>query len=235
VRVVTDDNPMPPGIHRRSLIVITPGRSIKFTAPTSQRHETWFNSLSYLLLRTGTEREEEGGMTTEDVEEFNPGYVRSTSRMTGRSRASVSSYVSRATVRTVSPQRQHPTLRAPSRASQHSSRSQSVQPQASFSGRLSSLSGVFKSTQSVRGSFSSRHSRQSLAQEAALYEKEASDSAEDLRAVIEAQERDADRLENVRACCDGRHDVGSLSRTSRHSKSISQSQLRPHSQRSRAE
>jgi hypothetical protein len=36
-----------------------------------------------------------------------------------------------------------------------------------------------------------------------LYEKEASDSAEDLRAVIEAQERDADRLENVRACCDG--------------------------------
>jgi len=29
------------------------------------------------------------------------------------------------------------------------------------------------------------------------------DSAEDLRAVIERQEREAGRLENVRACCDG--------------------------------
>jgi len=30
------------------------------------------------------------------------------------------------------------------------------------------------------------------------------DSAEDLRAVIERQEGNADRLENVRACCDGK-------------------------------
>jgi len=44
VRVVTDNNPMPPGIHRKSIVVITPHRSIKFTAPTSQRHETWFNA-----------------------------------------------------------------------------------------------------------------------------------------------------------------------------------------------
>lgn len=43
VRVVTDDNPMPPGLHRKSLVIVTPGRSLKFTAPTGQRHETWFN------------------------------------------------------------------------------------------------------------------------------------------------------------------------------------------------
>jgi hypothetical protein len=66
------------------------------------------------------------------------------------------------------------------------------------------------------------------------------DSAEDLRAVIERQEGNSDRLENVRACCDGKsrsylpslyqsnclmltpfpgkHDVGSLSRSQgRHS------------------
>lgn len=53
VKVVTDDNPMPPGLHRRSIIVITPGRIIKFTAPTGARHEMWFSALSYLLLRTG--------------------------------------------------------------------------------------------------------------------------------------------------------------------------------------
>ena len=43
VRVVTDDNPMPPGLHRKSLVIVTPGRSLKFTAATGQRHETWFN------------------------------------------------------------------------------------------------------------------------------------------------------------------------------------------------
>ena len=42
VRVITDDNPMPPGLHRKSLIVVTPGRDIQFTAPTGQRHETWY-------------------------------------------------------------------------------------------------------------------------------------------------------------------------------------------------
>lgn len=31
-----------------------------------------------------------------------------------------------------------------------------------------------------------------------------SDSAEDLRAVIERQEGNSDRLENVRSCCDGK-------------------------------
>lgn len=51
VRVMSDDNPIPPGLHTKSIVVVTPGRSIQFTAPTSQRHETWFNALSYLLLR----------------------------------------------------------------------------------------------------------------------------------------------------------------------------------------
>jgi hypothetical protein len=30
------------------------------------------------------------------------------------------------------------------------------------------------------------------------------DSAEDVRAMIEKQDRESDRLENVRACCDGK-------------------------------
>lgn len=53
VRVVTDTNPTPPGLWQKSIIILTPGkgRSIKFTAPTGMRHETWFNALSYLLLR----------------------------------------------------------------------------------------------------------------------------------------------------------------------------------------
>ena len=90
VRVVSDDNPMPPGLHRKSLIIITPGRSVKFTAQTSQRHETWFNALSYLLLRTNPDgTSATGDLTDADVDEFNPqsGY-----RRTSRSRVSLASF-----------------------------------------------------------------------------------------------------------------------------------------------
>lgn len=100
VRVVTDDNPMPPGLHRKSLIIITPGRSVKFTAQTSQRHETWFNALSYLLLRTGPDgansnaNNNPGDLSDADVAEFNPGTY---NKRSTRSRVSLSSFRSSAT------------------------------------------------------------------------------------------------------------------------------------------
>lgn len=215
VRVVSDDNVNPPGLHKKSIVIITPGRSIKFTAPTGQRHETWFNALSYLLLRTSAEREEYvDGVTAEDVDEFNPTW-RSTSRNTGRSRRSLSSYASRTTVRTASPvkhQLQHPTLTqrqsVPAQRASVTQRSQSAAPvpSRSFSRRLSSIGSAFRSSSAARGSVSSRYTTQT-AQTAEVADTTSSvtahDSAEDLRAVIESQERDADRLENVRACCDG--------------------------------
>lgn len=100
VRVVTDDNPMPPGLHRKSLIIITPGRSVKFTAQTSQRHETWFNALSYLLLRTGPDGANTnpnlnpGDLSDADVAEFNPG---AHNKRSSRSRVSLASFRSSAT------------------------------------------------------------------------------------------------------------------------------------------
>ena len=214
VRVVSDDNPMPPGLHRKSLVVITPGRSIKFTASTSQRHETWFNALSYLLLRTSAERDDEanGEMTAEDVEEFNPGW-RSSSRMTGRSRASLSSHASRTTVRTASPVKmQYPTLVqrqlvATQKATvQQRSQSAAPTPQGSISKRLSSIGSALRTSSTVRGSFSSKIGMQKgqMAEVTDPANGAAHDSAEELRAIIAAQERDADRLENVRACCDGK-------------------------------
>ncbi len=92
VRVVTDDNPMPPGLHRKSLIIITPGRSVKFTAQTSQRHETWFNALSYLLLRTGPDGTDNTNddLTDTDVNEFNP-----QNRRKSGSRVSLASFSSK--------------------------------------------------------------------------------------------------------------------------------------------
>ena len=105
VRVVTDDNPMPPGLHRKSIVVISPGRTVKFTCTTGQRHETWFNALSYLLLRTTDQvadtEEVAEHITREDVDEFNPQFGRTVPTATngGASRPrpppSLSSYNSR--------------------------------------------------------------------------------------------------------------------------------------------
>lgn len=230
VRVITDDNAYPPGLHRKSLVVVTPGREVVFTAPTSQRHETWFNALSYLLLRTGQDKAEaEDEFDQDDVDEFNPGFSirRSISRMTGRSqsRISLSSYNSR-TTRTSSPnkgslaqrqsaaaQRTQETATPTPKANHASTASRtSTMDQGSMSGRLSSLSGLFRPPSSMRGrpSFSTRRSKTSMSgrtgtADGTIYDASVvSDSAEDLRAVIERQEKDANRLENVRACCDGR-------------------------------
>ena len=62
---------MPPGLHQYSVIVSTPNREMKFTAPTKERHDIWLNvrslfsdrslnthlafqALKYLLARPGT-------------------------------------------------------------------------------------------------------------------------------------------------------------------------------------
>ncbi|KAG9649376.1 hypothetical protein KCU64_g9456, partial [Aureobasidium melanogenum] len=225
VRVITDDNAYPPGLHRKSLVIVTPGREIVFTAPTAQRHETWFNALSYLLLRTGTERENEE-MTQDMVDEFNP-TMRSQSRNTVRTRVSLSSYNSR-TTRNSSPHRPHAS-EVPSLANRQSaaaSQRRGAQTPGSSDGsqgRAGIMGGLFKSPGgSMRGSFSSRRSKSAMSTrrplEPTIYDASVvEDSTEDLGTVLSGHEHNHDRLENVRACCDGKHDVGSLSRsTGRH-------------------
>lgn len=207
VRVVTDDNPMPPGLHRKSLVVIAPGRTVKFTCTTGQRHETWFNALSYLLLRTNNEGQADTeelaeNITREDVDEFNPQYGRRAANGTRpQAPPSLSSYNSR-TTRNESPAETYmyniPTL-VPSGQNAPSM-------QRTSSGTLSKISGYWKA-----GNFGSLRGRNASGRQASIYEaSEVHDSAEDLREMIERQDRESDRLENVRACCDGKHDVGTL-------------------------
>lgn len=200
VRVVTDDNPMPPGLHRKSLVIMTPGRSVKFTATTGQRHETWFNALSYLLLRTGedavadTSDVANGALTQEDVDEFNPGFAGQKS--TRRGPGSLSSYNSR-TTRNSSPGKANRMLMQP-----HLSSTAGSRPSVGTFSRLSSYWRQGEKGQS--GTFSSNRSRNSIGGNGDIYEaSEVHDSAEDLREIIEKQDRESDKLENVRACCDG--------------------------------
>lgn len=213
VQVVIDDNPMPPGLHRKSLVIFTPGRCIKLTATTGQRHETWFNALSYLLLRTNPEGAPSGAdgtnISPEDIEDFNPSLNRHGSRATG-SRISLASFRNTSSQRSLN-QRAHATLEArqPQNASQvgHSSviGRHSYQPPPYHASTSSRWSQYLKHGTSGRGSVSSRTSHSMVPQEqsSSQYANLAHDSAEDLRQVIEQQEREADQLENVRACCDG--------------------------------
>ncbi|GAO20000.1 hypothetical protein UVI_02006100 [Ustilaginoidea virens] len=225
VRVVTDDNPMPPGLHRKSLIIISPGRTIKFTCTTGQRHETWFNALSYLLLRTAqgnrTDAEEMAGqITQEDVDEFNPSFGRAPGNdFVSKTAPSLSSYHSH-TTRNESPalgmSMNIPTL-TPSENHKHSSATGRTS-----AGTLSKLSGYWRSgAPKITGTLTGFRGRGASSQNRDIYEaSEAHDSAEDVREIMEQQDRGSDRLENVRACCDGRHDVGSLPHTSRRGRNL---------------
>lgn len=211
VRVVTDDNPMPPGLHRKSLIVISPGRTIKFTCTTGQRHETWFNALSYLLMRTTGEAQDDaedmaGEITREDVDEFNPQLGHRAGHDSQHGAPSLSSYASnsRAT-------RHESTMAVEGYIPNTPTLTPSANKRATHRpsmGTLTKIGDKFK--------MSSLRSRTSTPAPDFYAVSDVHDSAEDLREMIERQDREADRLENVRACCDGKHDVGSISHSKRH-------------------
>ncbi|KAH3664673.1 hypothetical protein OGATHE_003488 [Ogataea polymorpha] len=52
VESVEDNNPLPPGLYHKSILVHSVDRTIKITCPTQKRHRIWFNSLRYLIDRS---------------------------------------------------------------------------------------------------------------------------------------------------------------------------------------
>ncbi|CAN8100097.1 unnamed protein product [Discula destructiva] len=230
VRVVTDDNPMPPGLHRKSLIIIAPGRSVKFTCTTGQRHETWFNALSYLLLRTNDDVQHDteeiaNGITREDVEEFNPPFGQRTAGGARAGAPSISSYNSRGTRNEAS----SVNLDVPTLTPSHKKAVSTGSAQRpSLAGRLS---GYWKSTHDTL----SLRTRSGLKDQHSMYSNnDVHDSAEELRVMYEAQDRESDRLDNVRACCDGKHDVGTLKGKKRPDGTCDHSQSHIHGHPSRS-
>ncbi|KAK7890343.1 hypothetical protein LTR67_008229 [Exophiala xenobiotica] len=244
VKVIPDDNPMPPGLHRKSLEVVTPGRRVRFTASTGQRHETWFNALNYLLLRadeTNAGRYHTGGaeITHEDVDEFNvnaSGY--GATLAPSASRMSLSSYNSRTTrgtstnrasvaqrtapgVATTSSTRLAPgtvdesTVRR-SRADQSQTADQDRTLRANsvsrFSRMIGSVTGKNRRMSEVANAHGGAPSEGGSIYDASVVSDGRKDSAEELRREMLRQEQVGfGGLENVRACCDGKHDVSTLS------------------------
>lgn len=52
VESVEDNNPLPAGLYHKSIVVHSQNRSVRFTCPTRQRHNIWYNSLRYLIQRS---------------------------------------------------------------------------------------------------------------------------------------------------------------------------------------
>ena len=208
VQEVDDPNPLPPGLHQKSLLVITPGRSMKFTATTGQRHETWYNALNYLCQRVDeseqqkspAKSDQEHKAATEDEiqDEFNGGY-RSSSRQTGRSRGSMASYATRRT--SSRDYGQVPTIRQ-SHVTPHRATSTEPLVHGSVSSRINSM--LRPSVSALRGSFTSRRNSRTSATESAMYEEPSVSNMELSRDIHEHVERDQDFMPNVRACCDGK-------------------------------
>ncbi|KAK9370682.1 meiotic cell cortex C-terminal pleckstrin homology-domain-containing protein [Lipomyces kononenkoae] len=203
LRVVHDDNPFPPGLYRKSLMILTPTRTLKVTCLTQGRHETWFNALSFLLLRTSniptvTAANQGGNMFESSQVSSNSGFHRSD---LGRSHTredlqrahvaqvgvntSMSSY-SR-TSSTASPRIFNNTLEPHFRLANQGSM-----------GRLTSI--LRPRTRNLDQS--SRHDSQPS--QIGVYElQEAADSTAEVRAQMDREAHEIEGLENVRACCDG--------------------------------
>ncbi|KAG1843143.1 hypothetical protein DFJ58DRAFT_805024 [Suillus subalutaceus] len=196
VRSVLDPNPMPPGLYQYSVVISTAQREMKITAPTKERHDIWLNALKYLLARPS------------------PAMTPSTSQNENAAPMSPMSQSAELT------DDDHRHLIDTS-------------PQSQRSGRSSRNGGAFSTTPrgsrsrsqiSIRGSVGKRSGTpaaeylrwaapESPYSPARSFERVMSHGQDDddLEFELHGQSQSDDGfegLENVRACCDGRHTVG---------------------------
>ncbi|KAF9480593.1 hypothetical protein BDN70DRAFT_805008 [Pholiota conissans] len=188
VRSVLDPNPMPPGLYQYSVVVSTPQREMKITALTKERHDIWLNALKYLLSRPNNPNVTSPGNNT---------ILPETPDNTDHGRRPP---------QTTSPQ------------SQRSARS----PNAGEPWNTTPRGQRSRSQLSVRGSAGKRSGTPAL--EYLRWNAPESPYSPD-RSFVDVPAQDPDDLdfelhddtmsdegyeglENVRACCDGRHTVG---------------------------
>ncbi|KAK4702383.1 hypothetical protein P7C70_g3841, partial [Phenoliferia sp. Uapishka_3] len=195
VSQVLDPNPMPPGLHQGSIIVKTPNREMKFTASTRERHDMWFQAINYLLARP-------------DVAAPNPNATDTPGR-TGPLRQRMASEDSS-------------DWGTPKGLYTHGSASDSrLTPKNGPRTKKLSTPSTYKRAGTVAAEYEQRTTNFGSPRSLRTF----SDflGGQDSVEFIDRREIPADAgagdeddtwegLENVRACCDGKHDVGSLSR-----------------------
>ncbi|CAG7850038.1 Anucleate primary sterigmata protein A [Serendipita indica DSM 11827] len=192
VKSVMDPNPMPPGLHQYSVVVTTANREMKFTAPTKERHDIWFNALSYLIARPSA----------------------NTPSQPSQSATRVALSPTSANQRQASQTNEEPRRMEYSPRSQKSGHSAVTidtynTPRAPRS--VSRMSNPYGSVGKRSGTAAAEFMRWNSDAPASPSRMEDNTHAQDSEFQLHDDPEDAyDGLENVRACCDGKHDVGAL-------------------------
>ncbi|CAI2178463.1 1096_t:CDS:2 [Funneliformis geosporum] len=174
VKQVPDHNPSPPGLHYESLVIKTPERELKFTASSKERHDYWFQALSYLLQRPDEAGQMGPGQT--------PGKPARNGTDPWENQANMQSLHS-----STSPN-----------GSIKGSNTREIKKKSSFN----KIQAMFRRD----GSSSSQTSPLSSELTDGQYQHFGPLSSSNV------DDDELEDLENVRQCCDGRHDVSKLER-----------------------
>ncbi|KAK2461201.1 hypothetical protein APHAL10511_006728 [Amanita phalloides] len=198
VRSVLDPNPMPPGLYQYSVIVSTPQREMKITCPTKERHDIWFNALKYLLSRPNP------ATATLNVQE-SPGPVSFNDYVTDDDRPGLHA----------SPQSQR-SIRSGQKSDMWSNtpRGQRSRSQLSVGGSIGKRSGT-PALEYLRWN----RPESPYSPTKSFIDVPGGQDDDDLEFELHGDsisDEGFEGLENVRACCDGKHTVGHSSKHHHH-------------------
>lgn len=226
VVVVEDMNNTPAGLYHMSIMVITQAREVKITAPSKEKHDMWVTALSYLVNRdAGTPASELG------PNEWRQSITRASVGAAARQRSQTSGYGSASVSKRpslLSPARSYANMARRSEGGNDMdktprARGYSTGQASAIRQRRDTAAKEYLEHWETLKAFSSkptvpvasiRNGRQS----AMSFQSEATStrvmdprmmSAEQM---LEEDQGDKsfDGLDNVRSCCDGKHDVGKL-------------------------
>lgn len=244
VRVEKDANPYPPGLYQHSIVVSTIGREIKLTAPTQERHEMWMMAINYLLARedgpsAAPSAPNGPGTPSSRFSSFGKSVNRSAASLRFRQKSDAMS-LSEAGVlvpsggsksNTPNDSTVVPRNRAGKNTAsiyQQESRSEAHLTATKKARKMSNATSLYKRSDTPAaeyenfiaeyGSPRSIRSYRTNATAGPSGSKGVDESLEifDRRDVLGADADGYEGLENVRACCNGEHDVGKLSVSKKH-------------------
>ncbi|KLT42389.1 hypothetical protein CC85DRAFT_93486 [Cutaneotrichosporon oleaginosum] len=193
IREIDDFNATPPGLYVKSIVISTLGREIQLTAPTKERHDLWLSALNFLLQQgTGTG----GTLATRGTTE-RPRRLSVIPDEHGALRSPVKNQ-SRLSVRSVDREMLSTPRARPARPASAMSTSGRA---SSMRARASTAADTYMRRHAVPQPHFGGHRYKGAYKGAPI--STATDYEED-----DDPDASFEGLDNVRACCDGRHQVG---------------------------
>ncbi|WWD10289.1 hypothetical protein V865_008424 [Kwoniella europaea PYCC6329] len=205
VRAIEDPNVQPPGLFNKSIVVATPGREIQFTAENKERHDLWMSALQFLLQQQNV------SSSTSHLAESSIKHNTSRTGLSsipdeqGRLTTSHNLPKSPMSLRSFGSERQSLNNITP-RAVRSTSAMSNVRPGTSMSKRAGTAAHEYVRRHEVPSTIHGGHRYKGTYKGAPIADQHDFDlvSRDDGDELDESFEG----LENVRACCDGKHLVG---------------------------